>query len=87
MAYFLEDGSGGRLRSTPLLGSETNIQLGIHVYVRVTGVLKVYNSVNELGLIHIRPILDMHEPFFHCLEAMVALVSSTQRTSVGDHLW
>ncbi|KAI0256803.1 hypothetical protein BJV78DRAFT_1278433 [Lactifluus subvellereus] len=79
--YILEDGSGGRLRSIWLLGSETNLQLGIHVYVRVTGMLKVYNGVNELGGMQIRPVLDMHEPFFHCLEAMVALVSSTQRTS------
>ena len=52
-------------------------------YVRVMGRLKVYNGVNQLNAEQIRPILDMHEPFFHFLEAIVAFVSN-QRISVRN---
>ena len=52
-------------------------------YVRVMGRLKVINGVNHLNAEHIRPILDMHEIFFHCLEAIVTFVSN-QRISVGS---
>lgn len=44
------------------------------------GRLKVINGVNHLNAEHIRPILDMHEIFFHCLEAIVTFVSN-QRIS------
>lgn len=47
------------------------------------GRLKVFNGVNQLNAEHIRPILDMHEPFFHCLEAIVAFASN-QRIFVGN---
>lgn len=47
------------------------------------GRLKVINGVNLLVAEHIRPILDMHEIFFHCLEAIVTFVSN-QHISVGD---
>jgi hypothetical protein len=53
----------------------------------VIGQLTVYNGINKLEATHIRPVLDMHEPFFHYLEAMVALVSNTQMTSVGGPLF
>jgi len=79
-AYFLEDGSAGRLRTTWFQGSESGHHLGeqpleTHNYVRVVGRLDVFNNVTELRATHIRPVLDMHEPFFHLLEAMVALLS------------
>ena len=54
-----------------------------NVYVRVIGQLKVFNGINELNATHIRLVHDMHEPFFHCLEAMVVFLSN-QRTSVGN---
>ncbi|KAI0273737.1 hypothetical protein BC834DRAFT_225257 [Gloeopeniophorella convolvens] len=57
--YYLEDGSAGR----------------IHTYVRVLGTLKSWNGVNQLQATSIRPIADPLEPFFHCLEAMVAFIS------------
>jgi len=82
-AYYLEDGSGGRLRATWFQESETSLgeqPLETHKYVRVVGRLDVYNNTTELRATHIRPVLDMHEPFFHLLEAMVALLSK-QRTS------
>jgi hypothetical protein len=47
------------------------------------GRLKVFNGVNQLNAEQIRPVLDMHEPFFHCLEAIVAFVSN-QRISVSN---
>lgn len=50
-------------------------------YVRVMGLLKVFNGVNQLNAEQIRPVLDMHELFFHFLEAIVAYVSN-QRISV-----
>jgi hypothetical protein len=54
-----------------------------NVYVRVIGQLKGFNGINELMATHIRLVVDMHEPFFHCLEAMVVFLSN-QRKSVGD---
>jgi hypothetical protein len=50
------------------------------------GRLKVYNGVNQLNAEQIRPVLDMHEFFFHCLEAIVAFVSnpSIPRVSVSN---
>ncbi|KAI9446355.1 hypothetical protein H4582DRAFT_553202 [Lactarius indigo] len=78
-AYHLEDGSAGRLRTTWSRESETSRQFGgqfgMHTYVRVVGQLDAYNHITTLKAMHIRPVLDMHEPFFHLLEAMVALVS------------
>jgi hypothetical protein len=47
----------------------------MHNYVRVVGRLDVYNNTTELRVTHIRPVLDMHEPFFHLLDAMVASLS------------
>jgi hypothetical protein len=47
------------------------------------GWLKVINGVNLLNAEHIRPILDMHEIFFHCLEAIMTSVSN-QGTPVGN---
>ncbi|KAH9063335.1 hypothetical protein EDB87DRAFT_170700 [Lactarius vividus] len=77
--YHLEDGSTGRLRTTWSRESETSRQFGeqfaTHTYVRVVGHLDAYNSNISLRAKHIRPVLDMHEPFFHFLEAMVALIS------------
>jgi len=35
------------------------------------GQLDAYNNTTELRATHIRPVLDMHEPFLHFLEAMV----------------
>jgi hypothetical protein len=49
------------------------------------GRLKAFNGINELQAIHIRPVRDMHEPFFHCLEAMAVFVSN-QRVSVCN-IW
>ncbi|KAH9996787.1 hypothetical protein BJV77DRAFT_127865 [Russula vinacea] len=72
--YILEDGSAGRLRV--LLGSGTYQDFGTQVYVRVMGRLKVYNGVNQLNAEQIRLVPDMHEVFFHCLEAIVAFVSN-----------
>ena len=40
------------------------------------GRLKVFNGVNQLNAEQIRPVLDMHEPFFHFLEAIMAIVSN-----------
>lgn len=54
------------------------------MYVRVTGRLKVFNSTNELNAIQIRPVLDMHEPFFHFLNAMAAFTYN-QRMNVRKH--
>jgi len=51
--------------------------------VRVVGQLDAYNNITSLKAMHIRPVLDMHEPFFHFLEAMVALVSK-QKVFVGN---
>lgn len=50
------------------------------------GRLKVYNGVNQLNAEQIRLVPDMHEVFFHCLEAIVAFVSnpSILRVSVSD---
>lgn len=50
------------------------------------GRLKVYNGVNQLNAEQIRLVPDMHEVFFHCLEAIVAFVSnpSIPRVSVSD---
>lgn len=84
--YSLEDGGVGRLRTIWSFGSETrhlleeSQDLGTKDYVRVMGRLKVINGDNHLIAEHIRPILDMHEIFFHCLEAIVTFVSN-QRTS------
>jgi hypothetical protein len=47
------------------------------------GRLKVINGDNLLIAEHIRPILDMHEIFYHCLEAIVTFVSN-QQISVGN---
>ena len=47
------------------------------------GRLKVINGVNLLNAEYIRPILDMHEIFFHCLEAITTFLSN-QRISVGN---
>jgi hypothetical protein len=53
------------------------------MYIRVMGWLKVFNRTrNELKATHIRPVLDMHEPFFHYLEAMVVFTSN-QRTGIS----
>jgi hypothetical protein len=85
--YYLEDGSAGRLRTIWFHESETSRQLGeqqleTQIYVRVVGRLDAYNNNTELRAIRIRPILDMHEPFLHSLEAMVALMSK-QRPSAS----
>lgn len=84
-AYYLEDGSAGRrLRATWFHESGTSRQLGeqleTHSYVRVVGWLDTFNNITELKAMHIRPVLDMHEPFYHLLEAMVASMSK-QRPS------
>jgi len=85
--YSLEDGSAGRLRVSWSFGSETrhllgeSQHLGTKDYVRVMGRLKVINGVNLLNAEHIRPILDMHEIFFHCLEAIVTFVSNQRISS------
>ncbi|KAH9005261.1 hypothetical protein EDB86DRAFT_3071822 [Lactarius hatsudake] len=73
-AYYLEDGSAGRLRTTWSRESETSEQFETHTYIRVVGHLDAYNNITTLKATHIRPVLDMHEPFFHFLEAMVALI-------------
>lgn len=54
--------------------------------MRVVGRLDIYNDTTELRATHIRPVLDMHEPFFHLLEAMVALLSK-QRVLVDNFWW
>ncbi|KAI9466312.1 hypothetical protein BJY52DRAFT_1241222 [Lactarius psammicola] len=78
-AYYLEDGSAGRLRTTWSHELETRRQFGerleMHTYVRVVGQLDAYNNITSLRAMQIRPVLDMHEPFFHVLEAMVAFIS------------
>ncbi|KAI9509643.1 hypothetical protein F5148DRAFT_1186114 [Russula earlei] len=88
-AYFVEDGSAGRLRVSQFSWSESNPllegSLKEHIYVRVMGRLKNFNGKNQLIAVHIRPVLDMHEPFFHCLEAMVAFVSRQKRISLSAH--
>ena len=61
----------------------TLIDQRAHVYVRVIGRLKTFNGINELQATHIRPVRDMHEPFFHCLEAMAVFVSN-QRVSMRN---
>ncbi|KAI0006131.1 hypothetical protein BJV74DRAFT_802339 [Russula compacta] len=83
--YVLEDGTAGRLRVRWSLNSEPDPlkSLKEHMYVRVTGRLRVFNSINELSAIQIRPVLDMHELFFHCLEAMVAFTSK-QRVNQSE---
>jgi len=64
-AYYLEDGSAGRLRTTLFQESETSRHLlETHNYVRVVGRLDVFNNITELRATHMRPVLDMHEPFF-----------------------
>ncbi|KAN0140732.1 hypothetical protein V8E53_001176 [Lactarius tabidus] len=78
--YYLEDGSGGRLCAIWFQEPETSRHLGeqpleMHNYVRVVGRLEVYNNTTELRVTHIRPVLDMHEPFLHLLDAMVASLS------------
>lgn len=47
------------------------------------GRLKVINGVNLLNAEHVRPVLDMHEIFFHCLEAIATFLSN-QQISVGN---
>lgn len=47
------------------------------------GRLKVIKGVNHLNAEVIRPILDMHEIFFHSLESMVTSLSD-QRKSVSN---
>jgi len=51
--------------------------------VRVIGRLSTFNGVNRLKAKYIRLVTDMHEPFFHCLEAMVVFISN-QKESVGN---
>ncbi|KAH9079518.1 hypothetical protein EDB83DRAFT_1280915 [Lactarius deliciosus] len=80
-AYYLEDGSAGRLRTTWSRESETSEQFETHTYVRVVGHLDAYNNITTLKATHIRPVLDMHEPFFHFLEAMVALISKQKSSA------
>jgi len=86
--YVLEDGSAGRLSMILSLTLKSEIDplveeaLQAHVYVRVIGRLKVFNGVNDLQATHIRLVRDMHEPFFHCLEAMAVFVSN-QRVSLS----
>ncbi|KAI0306471.1 hypothetical protein B0F90DRAFT_756978 [Multifurca ochricompacta] len=87
--FYLEDGSAGRLRTSWLLGSgspELEDHLRVHIYVRVVGRLSAYNGINELKATHIRPVLDMHEPFFHCLEAMVALIYKEKSSASASPL-
>jgi len=84
-SYLLEDGSG-RLSMVLSRSLKSEIDplleeaLKENVYVRVIGQLKAFNGINELNATHIRLVHDMHEPFFHCLEAMVVFLSN-QRTS------
>lgn len=80
-AYYLEDGTAGRLRTTWSRESETSEQFETHTYVRVVGHLDAYNNITTLKAMHIRPVLDMHEPFFHFLEAMVALISKQKSSA------
>lgn len=51
--------------------------------MRVIGRLNAFNGVNRLKASHMRLVTDMHEPFFHCLEAMVVFISN-QKQSVGN---
>jgi len=86
--YFVEDGSVGRLCVSWSLGAQIDPQLEgsfeENMYIRVMGWLKVFNGTrNELKATHIRPVLDMHEPFFHYLEAMVVFTSNQHISSTS----
>jgi len=90
ITYDVEDGSSGHLRAVQFIASESSLlpeeSLREHVYVRLMGRLRVFNGRNELKVMHIRPVLDVHEPFFHCLDAMVSFLSQ-QKQNVGAGLY
>lgn len=39
-------------------------------FARVTGTIKIFGAKKYINAIHIRPVRDPHEPFYHVLEAM-----------------
>jgi len=85
--YLVEDGTAGRLSvilSWPIKSEIDPLveeALQSNVFVRVIGRLKAFNGINELQATHIRPVRDMHEPFFHCLEAMAVFVYNQRSLS------
>ncbi|KAI0065397.1 nucleic acid-binding protein [Artomyces pyxidatus] len=74
--WYLEDGSKGRIKVMKWIGGQDSQdlfdQIHEHRYIHVIGTLESYHGINQLVAFHVRPVLDMHEPFYHLLEAMVA---------------
>jgi len=83
ITYDVEDGSSGRLKAVQFLGPESSTlpeeSLKEHIYVRLMGRLRVFNGRNELKVMHDRPVHDVHEPFFHCLDAMVSFLAKQKQ--------
>ncbi|KAF6755434.1 hypothetical protein DFP72DRAFT_896888 [Ephemerocybe angulata] len=75
--YHLDDGTGRfEARHWVDQESETNVLnwggLRESMYVRVTGSLKGFHGKRYLNTVHVRPITDKHEIFFHEMEAITA---------------
>ncbi|KAA1471101.1 nucleic acid-binding protein [Dentipellis sp. KUC8613] len=72
--FFLEDGSAGRLVAQRWLDSTHEFfeEIPSNCYVRVVGALDRFRDVNSLKIYTMRRVTDMHEPFHHLLEAMIA---------------
>ncbi|THH20677.1 hypothetical protein EW146_g717 [Bondarzewia mesenterica] len=79
--YYLEDGSQGRIEARRWVDKDHLNQdvkdrmldeIPPHCYVRVVGTLKQFNKVNHMEITSIQRVDDMHEPFFHLLEAAFA---------------
>ncbi|KAJ2913448.1 hypothetical protein MD484_g6961, partial [Candolleomyces efflorescens] len=78
--YTLDDGTG-RIEARHWVdnASETNAQkwagLKENMYVRVTGGLKSFGSKRYINALHVRPVTDAFEVFFHQLEVITVTLT------------
>ncbi|KAJ2932907.1 hypothetical protein H1R20_g4213, partial [Candolleomyces eurysporus] len=86
--YILDDGTG-RIEARHWVdnASETNAQkwagLKENMYVRVTGGLKSFGSKRYINALHVRPVTDSYEVFFHQLEAITVTLTIERGAPTG----